>query len=118
MNWRPDRLREERTRKGLTQAGLAELVGVTPEAIGQYENGKREPKGHILVRLAAVLQVHPGYLTGDRDDPNAEDRLPDDWVEAVQEAMRKGFSPEDVRRALEMYRMLLEAQRRTQQGDC
>lgn len=45
-----------RRKKGISRQILAERVGVTYEAIGHYENGKREPKASILKRIAEVLE--------------------------------------------------------------
>ncbi|NPV52169.1 MAG: helix-turn-helix domain-containing protein [Firmicutes bacterium] len=58
------RLRELRMARGLRQEDVAAVIGVTPEAIGMYENGKREPKGEILVALADFFSVPVDYLLG------------------------------------------------------
>ncbi len=49
------KLEKRRKQKGLSRQQLADAVGVTYEAIGHYENGKREPKASILKRMAKVL---------------------------------------------------------------
>lgn len=57
-------LREERN---LKQKELAELAGITEATLSRYENGKREPKGEIISRLAKVLNVTTDYLLNDED---------------------------------------------------
>lgn len=58
------RLKALREEKELKQEDVAKAIGVTPEAIGNYENGKREPKGEILTKLADYFQVSTDYLLG------------------------------------------------------
>lgn len=41
----------------LTQAQLAELVGVVPSTITQYESGARKPDIVMLKKLAKVLKT-------------------------------------------------------------
>ena len=49
------RLREERTRRNLTQAELAELVGVSRKTINTVENGVFIPSTVLSLRLAKAL---------------------------------------------------------------
>lgn len=101
------RLREVREQRGLSQSELARRVGVSQRAISSYENGERTPAGDILVRISHVLGVSSAYLLGMTDDPKRDDRLPPDWEAVVEEALRDGFSPDDVRKALKMLRVAL-----------
>lgn len=57
-----DQLSELRKKRGLTQAGLAEQVGVEQPTIQRWEKGKREPNLEQLTRLADILGVEPGDL--------------------------------------------------------
>lgn len=43
-----NRIKEYRTKRGLTQAELGEMVGVTDASIGNYESGNQNPRkaGH------------------------------------------------------------------------
>jgi transcriptional regulator with XRE-family HTH domain len=52
-----DRLRQLRTARGVTQAGLAAASGVSLGAVRDYEQGKKEPSAGNLVRLAQALGV-------------------------------------------------------------
>ena len=49
------RLREERTRQNLTQAQLAELVGVSRKTINTVENGIFIPSTVLSLKLAKAL---------------------------------------------------------------
>jgi len=51
-----------RTNKELTQQELAACVGVTKQAITNYETGKRKPKQGTLLKIARVLAVSLDYL--------------------------------------------------------
>ena len=50
-----NRLREERARLGLTQAELAERVGVSRKTINTVENGVFVPSTALALRLARAL---------------------------------------------------------------
>ena len=45
------RIKELRERAGLTQEELAQRLGVTPSAVGNYEREVSHPKGNVLYRL-------------------------------------------------------------------
>jgi putative transcriptional regulator len=49
-------LKEERERMGLTQAALAERVGVSRKTINTVENGVFIPSTLLALKLAAALQ--------------------------------------------------------------
>ena len=51
------RLRGARERRGLTQSQFAELVGLYPSQISNYENGEKVPEGETMVMLADALEV-------------------------------------------------------------
>jgi len=51
------RLVEAREARALSQTSLAELVGVTRQAMSRYEHGESTPDPGVLERLASVLAV-------------------------------------------------------------
>lgn len=61
------RLKELRKRKGLYQEDIALILGVTRQAISQYERGEREPGIEILEILADFFNVDMNYLLGKED---------------------------------------------------
>lgn len=56
-------IRALRKQRGLTQAQLGGLCGVTAASIGSYEKGSTVPKRRVLDRLARALDVPPDRLT-------------------------------------------------------
>ncbi len=53
-----------RMRAGLTQADVAELIGVAPEVYGRMERGKMLPSVPTLYRLCLALRSGPNELMG------------------------------------------------------
>ena len=58
----PQRLKELRLKKGLTQTELGERVGVKQNTFTNWENGKREPNFENLSMLACIFDVSIDYL--------------------------------------------------------
>ena len=69
------RLRQAREQAGLTQLDLAEKLGVTKSAIGNYENGVSSPKWDVLVQIFDVLHVEPNFLYQDSFSPPVSDSV-------------------------------------------
>lgn len=59
------RLKERREYLKMSRAELAIKLGVTPAAIGNYENGVSSPKEEILYKIFDALSVEPNYLWQD-----------------------------------------------------
>jgi transcriptional regulator with XRE-family HTH domain len=53
----PRKLREARERKGLSQAAVAQAVGVQKAAISKIEVGQGLPSANILARLCELYGV-------------------------------------------------------------
>lgn len=51
------RLREAREVRSLTAVALSEMVGVSPQAISQYEGGKSSPSPDVLRSIAGVVNL-------------------------------------------------------------
>lgn len=66
----PARLTQARQLKGLTKKDVADDLGVTPAAVGQYEAGVARPRPDVLLRLAEVLEVPVAFFAAGR--PNAQ----------------------------------------------
>lgn len=52
-----ERIKQARKKAGLTQQELANALGVKYQMIGQYENGKRNPKLQTILKIAQALEV-------------------------------------------------------------
>lgn len=59
-----DKLRLLRESRGLTQAQLADLLGMAASTIGQYETGDREPSYDRLKKFKEFYKVEYNFLLG------------------------------------------------------
>ncbi len=85
------RLKYFRTRRGLSQAELARLVGVTPSTISQVESNLIYPSLPALMKLAEVLAVEvPSFF---QDQEEGQQRIIFTAVEATE--MKLPDLPED-----------------------
>lgn len=57
-----------RTKNGLSQSALAELLGVCQQAVAQWETSKTLPRGETLIKLADLFGCSIDELYG-RDPP-------------------------------------------------
>lgn len=62
------RLKELRTKRGLSQTELAKLVGVTPSTISQVESNLVYPSLPALLKMAEVLSVEMSSFFQDKTD--------------------------------------------------
>lgn len=66
-----DRLVKLRTEKKWTHKFIADRLGITRQAYGMYENGKREPDFETLEKIADMFEVDIDYLLGRTDTPDS-----------------------------------------------
>ena len=59
-----DRLRQLRKFRDVTQAQLAEAIGITDRACRRYEAGENEPTLSVLQSIADFFDVSVDYLMG------------------------------------------------------
>lgn len=64
-----NRIRQVRSEKGITQAELANAIGMSRQGLAYYENNQREPKLETWQKLADYLGVSVPYLQGFSDLP-------------------------------------------------
>ncbi len=69
-----ERLRLLRQARNITQARLANLVGVSARVYNRWEKGSNVPHFDTIVRLADILQVSLDELAG-RKEPSSELKL-------------------------------------------
>ena len=102
-----ERLKKLREEQRLTQAQLAELVGVDFRTVSIWERGIRLPKDELIPEIAIALGVEMTYLFG-LTDSREEKRLSDEETAAVIEAEEQEITDWMVQR----YKTLsLESQR-------
>lgn len=59
------KIKQLRERAALTQEELAELIGVTASAVGNYEREVSHPREDVLYRLFDALRAEPNELFSD-----------------------------------------------------
>lgn len=57
-------IKDVRVRKNLTQADVANALGVSSVVYSRYEKGTRQPSIDTLIQLANILGVTVDYLLG------------------------------------------------------
>ena len=60
----PQRLKELRLKKGLTQTELGKKIGIKQNSYSDWESGKNEPSLENLIKLADLLEVSVDLLLG------------------------------------------------------
>ncbi|MBQ9118607.1 MAG: helix-turn-helix transcriptional regulator [Lachnospiraceae bacterium] len=88
-------LKTLRLRDAMTQATLAQKLGVTKSVISAYENGLRLPSYDILIHIAKLFNVSTDYLLG---------------IERKQDIDLSGLSEEEISALLS----LIKAMKRNQ----
>ena len=56
------RLREAREARGLTAISLSDIIGVSRQAISQYENNSQTPRPEVMEKIANALQLPLAYF--------------------------------------------------------
>ena len=59
----PRRIKEGRLFRGLTQEGLADAIGVTKQAVSQYETGVLTPTFEVITQIADILDFPQQYFS-------------------------------------------------------
>lgn len=67
-----DKLRQLREQRGLSQAKIAEMLGVSPAAYSTYEMGTRDISSDKVVKLAKFYNVTTDYLYGVDDSSSLD----------------------------------------------
>ncbi len=92
-----ERLKAVRTRRDLSQEGLAKRANLQASAISHFETGTRKPSFDNLRRLADALDVTTDYLLGRVDEEEALAHSSDklfrdlDKLTAADREMAEGF---------------------------
>ena len=79
-------LKQIRNRDNLSQAELAQKLGVAKSTIGMYESGKREPDFETLESIADFFNVDMNFLLGRDGSENDHYYLNDETRQIAQEA--------------------------------
>lgn len=66
------RIREAREQCGLTQAAMADMLGINGVTLSGYETGKHDPKSDTLVKIAQICNVSVDFLLGREEQSKKE----------------------------------------------
>lgn len=112
-----ERLKEIRSKRGLSQARLADELGCSKSAISMYENGSRLPDFEMLEMLADFFNVDTDYLLGRENrsvyylDPDAAEMAKELYerpeMRALFDASRKA-TKEDIEQVADLLSKLAE----------
>ena len=93
----PERIKQLRKEKGMTQIDLAKVLGVSSGTIAMWETGKRKPSFDMFDRLTEVFEKRLDYILGTTDDATplkageGETTVKGTWIvqEEYEDIMRK-----------------------------
>ncbi len=83
-----EQLRRRREELNISRAELADRLGVTRSAIGNYETGVSTPKEEVLLRIFDALNVDPNYLYRDSFRPAHAFQCSDEERQLVEKYRR------------------------------
>lgn len=103
-----NRIREARIRADLTQARLAEQVGVEPQTVSAFERGQRTPRLQTLQRIADGTGVRLTALVElDTERADRDDSVPPELKPLVE--LMRGRPLPDIDRITRAVEALLAA---------
>ena len=87
-------LKTLRLQNGLTQAQVAQKLGVTKSVISAYETGLRLPSYDILINISKIFRVSTDYLLG---------------LENIREIDLSGLTEEEIQALLNLIKAIFHA---------
>ena len=78
-----------RREAGLSQAQLALRLGISPSAMGMYEQGRREPSMETVVAMAKVFRVSTDYLLTGQPAEQEQEALQEMLLSRISSADRR-----------------------------
>ncbi len=80
----------ERKEQGMTQASLAEKLGISDRAVSKWETGKSMPDSGIMLELCDLLQINVNeLLSGERIMKEAYDKKAEDNLLALSKELEQ-----------------------------
>jgi len=84
-----ERIKEQRNKNGFSQEKIAELVGISRQAVTKWESGQSVPSMANLMTLAEIFGISLGELTGGINDDIPMDMLEKGKVMEKKKGMGK-----------------------------
>ena len=92
----PERLKQLRKEKGMTQIDLAKALDISGGTVAMWETGKRKPSFEMFDKLTTLFDRRLDYILGSSDDDSSlikenESDMLGDWVvqEEYEDVIRK-----------------------------
>ena len=102
MNY--ENVKKLRKARGWTQTELGEKIGVSKNSISAWEQGKSEPKGESLSKLADLFGCTTDYLCGIEIPEKVKLSTDSDRVYLIEQIMEE--DPLTIHRMLRYYELL------------
>ncbi|MBX0319791.1 helix-turn-helix domain-containing protein [Shouchella clausii] len=96
------RLKQLRIKNKKTQEEMSNMLGITRQGYGKYENGKAEPDHETLDKIANYFGVSTDYLLGRTDSPNPDISIVYDGGPKYEDEDEREF----IEQQLEQYRKM------------
>lgn len=109
------KLKDLRKAKGLSQAALADILGLTQQAIGKWERNKAMPDYDTLKKIASYFNVTTDYLIGSESmlapppefytDPETQQRMKEIMEDPTRKRIfiaSKDLKPEELDRIADL----------------
>ncbi len=87
-----ERLKELRKINNITQAQLAEKLGVASGTVAMWETGKREPNFDMLEKLSDVFDRNIGYIIGRSNDSSSVKLTEEDVKQMSKWAIEEDYA--------------------------
>jgi len=87
-----ERIKDLRSKLGITQTLLAKNAGLTSAAISQFEAGSRKPSFDALSKLASAFNVSTDFLLGKKEESPKPKLAPEyeDMINGFYELSEEG----------------------------
>lgn len=87
-----ERLKELRKINNMTQAQLAEKLGVASGTVAMWETGKREPNFDMLEKLSDVFDRNIGYIIGRSNDASSVKLTEEDMEQMARWTIEEDYA--------------------------
>ena len=87
----PERLKQLRKEKGLTQVTLAETLGVSKGTVAMWETEKRMPGFDMLARLSELFDKRVDYIIGTSEDHRSAARTEEEIAQLGEWAVEEDY---------------------------
>lgn len=106
----PERLKELRKSRNISQQKLGAYLNYGYTAIANYESGRNEPSFDTLIKIAAFFSVTVDYLIGVSDEPRIMNDLSISEVQLLE--IYRRLNEENRQIIMEMIEIVFKKQRK------